>query len=67
MKYVHPIDTGTYVRVMPGKPHSPNPWQQKPYVTQQKNGKSLDRFGNTVLDYSKEAHIPLEEYIYGGF
>ena len=30
MKYVHPNNTGIYVRVMPGKPHSVFPHQQKP-------------------------------------
>ena len=23
IKYIHPNDNGTYIRVMPGKPHSP--------------------------------------------
>ena len=32
IKYVHPSNEQTYIRVMPGKPHSRNPAQQKPYV-----------------------------------
>ena len=66
IKYVDPINEGTYVRVMPGKPHSANPWQQKPYVNQRINGKSLDKNGNIVENGSKEAHISYEEYIYRG-
>ena len=64
MKYVHPKNDQTYVRVMPGKPHSPFPNQQKPYVVQMKDGKTFDKFGNVVLSNSPEAHIPLEEFIY---
>ncbi|HPE85499.1 MAG TPA: hypothetical protein PLO43_04910, partial [Chlamydiales bacterium] len=64
MKYVHPNDTGTYVRVMPGKPHSPHPAQQKPYVVQVKNGKAIDIDGKLVGLRDAKAHIPLEEFIY---
>ncbi len=64
MKYVHPTDVGTYVRVMPGKPHSPHPHQRKPYVNQRIKGKSIDKYGNIVSNKSPKAHIPLEEYIY---
>ncbi len=64
MKYVHPNDEGTYIRIMPGKPHSKNPSQQKPYVNHRINGKSFDKHGNIVANRSEEAHIPLEEYIY---
>jgi hypothetical protein len=63
MKYVHPNNEGTYVRVMPGKPHSPLPYQQKPYVTQMKNGKALDNFGNEVASNTPEAHIPIKEFV----
>jgi hypothetical protein len=66
IKYVHPTDTGTYVRVMPGKPHSPYPYQQKPYVNLRKNGNSLDKNGNIVEHNSIEAHIPYDEFIYQG-
>ena len=43
MKYVHLQDEGTYVRIMPGKVHSRNLCQQKPYVNQRINGRSLDK------------------------
>jgi tetratricopeptide (TPR) repeat protein len=66
MKYVDPKDAGTYVRIMPGKPHSPFPYQQKPYVNQRVNGSSIDKYGNPVLNDSLEAHIPIEEFIYKG-
>jgi tetratricopeptide (TPR) repeat protein len=64
IKYVHPTDEGTYIRIMPGKPHSKNPSQQKPYVNQRINGKSIDKHGNIVSNKSEEAHIPIEEFIY---
>ncbi|MBI2742623.1 MAG: tetratricopeptide repeat protein [Chlamydiales bacterium] len=66
MKYVHPKNAHTYVRVMPGKPHSPFPYQQNPYVNQRVNGKSLDKHGNVVLNDSPEAHIPISEFIFRG-
>ena len=43
MKYVHPTNKNTYVRVMPGKAHSPYPYQQKPYVSNVKNGEYWDK------------------------
>ncbi len=64
MKYVHPADEGTYIRVMPGSPHSSNPSQQKPYVNQRINGQSLNKKGEIVSNKSPEAHIPLEEFVY---
>ena len=64
MIYVHPTNNQFSVRVMPGKLHSPNPYQQKPYVNQRVNGKSLDKNGNIVENGFLEAHIPLEEFIY---
>ena len=64
MKYVNPQNTHTYVRIMPGKSHSPFPYQQKPYVNQRINGKSLDKNGSVVPNESPEAHIPLEEFVY---
>src|SRR3984957_13213010 len=48
MIYVHPDHTHTSVRIMPGKPHSSFPHQQKPYVVQMKDGKFLDKLGNKV-------------------
>ncbi|PCI92331.1 hypothetical protein COB11_07625, partial [Candidatus Aerophobetes bacterium] len=64
IKYVNPKDSGTYVRVMPGKPHSPWPHQRKPYICEKKYGKSLDKYGNSVKRKSREAHIPINDYIY---
>ena len=49
---------------MPGKPHSPLLHQQKPYVTQVRNGKALDKFGNIVDAKDPAAHIPVEDFIY---
>lgn len=64
MEYVHPTNTHMRIRVMPGKPHSPNPSQQKPYVIQQKDGQAFDKHGNLVQPEKPEAHIPLEEFVY---
>jgi hypothetical protein len=61
---MHPTNSHIRVRIMPGKPHSPNPSQQKPYVIYRKHGKILDKFGNVVEAASTEAHIPLDEFIY---
>jgi len=49
---------------MPGKPHSPNPCQQKPYVIQKTDRGALDKAGKHVSPKAPEAHIPLEEFIY---
>lgn len=64
MEYIHPTKEKTSIRVMPGKVHSTNHCQQKPYVIQIKNGKTLDKFGNVVSPDSPEAHIPFHEFIY---
>jgi hypothetical protein len=64
MIYVHPNHTHTSIRVMPGKPHSPFPYQQKPYVIHMKDGKVYDKFGMKTRKDAPEAHIPLEEFIY---
>jgi len=65
MKYVNPNNLSHEIRVMPGKPHSPFPLQQKPYVKHEiGKGKALDKHGNIVLLESAEAHIPLEEFIF---
>jgi hypothetical protein len=64
MEYVHPTNKNLSVRVIPGKSHSLHPHQQKPYVVQMKDGKTLDKFGNVVPYDSPEAHIPLEEFVY---
>ena len=64
IKYVHPNNEQTYIRVMPGKLHSSNPAQQRPYVTWMKNGETLDKYGNVVNKKSVEAHIPIEDFTY---
>ncbi len=66
IKYVHPTDEGTYIRIMPGKAHSPFSLQREPYVNQRVHGKSIDKHGNIVPNDSPEAHIPLQEFIYRG-
>jgi tetratricopeptide (TPR) repeat protein len=64
MIYLSPGNTHTYVKVMPGKPHSPFPQQHKPYVVQMKDGQAFDKFGNKVSKNAPEAHIPLDEFFY---
>ncbi len=64
MEYVHPVNMYIRVSVMPGKPHSPNPDQQKPYVIQQENGKAFDKEGNLLEMSSPKVHIPLEDFFY---
>jgi hypothetical protein len=66
IKYIHPQNEHTFVRVMPGKPHSPFPYQQKPYINQRVNGKSLDKAGKVIPNDAPEAHIPLEKFVYRG-
>lgn len=48
---------------MPGKIHSPYPYQRNPYVKQQIDGTFRDKFGNLVLRQSPEAHIPIDEFV----
>jgi hypothetical protein len=62
--YMHPEHEHTSIRVMPGKPHSPNLAQQKPYAIHKKDGKAFDKHGNLVSQDSIEAHIPLDEFVY---
>jgi len=65
MKYTHPTNRGTNIRVMPGKPHSPLSYQQKPYVIHVKDGRALDKFGNKLSSKElPEAHIPYEEFVW---
>ena len=64
MEYMHPTNTHLRIRVVPGKPHSPFPYQQQPYVIQMKDGKALDKFGNKVNKKSPEAHVPIDEFVY---
>lgn len=60
----HPETSIRVIRVMPGSPSSLFPAQQKPYVKQMINGRSLDKYGNFVSKNSAEAHISLSEYVY---
>jgi hypothetical protein len=64
MEYMHPTNTHISIRVMPGKPHSPFPYQQKPYIIHKKDGKAFDELGNMVGQKAPEAHISLEKFIY---
>lgn len=64
MEYMHPINTHISIRVMPGKPHSPFPYQQKPYIVHKKDGKAFDKHGNMIEQKAPEAHIPVDEFIY---
>lgn len=66
MKYIDPVNSHISIRVMPGKPHSPWPHQQQPYVIQIIDGKYFDILGNEVLGPSIEAHIPIQEFNYKG-
>ena len=49
---------------MPGKPHSPLPCQQKPYIKQKVHGHYVDKEGNIVSGEISESHIPVEEFNY---
>lgn len=62
-KFLDPKNpSGNNVRVQSGNPNSPNPAQQKPYVKQTQNGKSVDVNGKQVDPKSREAHIPREDF-----
>ncbi len=63
--YQDPVKpTYNYDRLMPGKPHSPNPKQQQPYITQVRNGHFLNAKGEKVLRESPEAHISPDEFVF---
>lgn len=64
MVYVHPTNSYTKIRVMPGKMHSLNPAQRKPYISHLKDGQYRDKLGKAVPRSSEEAHIPLELFKY---
>jgi hypothetical protein len=55
---------GNNVRVQGGNPKSPNSAQQKPYVKQVKDGKTVDVNGKQVKPDSPESHIPKDEFRY---
>jgi len=62
-KFLDPKNPGANnVRVQGGNPNSSYPAQQKPYVKQTKNGKTIDVNGKQVDSKSKEAHIPKEDF-----
>lgn len=62
MEYIHPVNEYLRVRVMPGKPHSPHPYQQQPYIVQMKDGKAIAKAGTLVDKKAPEAHIPVNEF-----
>ena len=49
---------------MLGKPHSPYPYQQKPYVIQATDKGAFDKTGNLVSFDDPKVRIPLEEFVY---
>ena len=64
MKYVHPTNSKIEIRVMPGKPHSIYPCQQKPYVIQKLGEEAVDCWGKRVHPHAPEAHVSLNEFVY---
>ncbi len=62
MKYIHPHNKQTLIRVMPGKLHSPNLHQQNPYIIHMKDGMAYNLLGEFVLDAVPEAHIPIKDF-----
>ncbi|MCF7806703.1 MAG: hypothetical protein K9M07_05015 [Simkaniaceae bacterium] len=64
MEYLHPSNQHASVRVMPGKSHSPNLNQQKPYIVQKKDGKAFDEYGNLVNQNAAGAHISFDDFVY---
>ncbi len=53
-----------YIRLMPGKPHSPNPHQQIPYIVHVKDGKTLNATGRPIPSKEPQAHISPDQYVY---
>ena len=64
IRFHHPHHRDEVIRIMPGKPHSGLPHQQKPYVVHTRGRDAIDKYGNVVNKISPEAHIPLNEYIF---
>lgn len=64
IEYIHPLNKHYRIRVMPGKPHSKLPFQQKPYIKFLKDGMALDLNGNFVSPRTAESHIPYDEFIF---
>ena len=52
------------IRIMPGKPHSPNPAQQGTYVKYVRDGQYRDKHNNIVSKDAPEAHIPLDDFVF---
>jgi len=55
------------VRVMPGNPNSPNPFQRKPYVVQRKGKEAISKSGKLIDPDLPEAHIPIEQFEFKGW
>ena len=53
-----------YVRIMPGKPHSPNPKQQKPYIIHMKNGQAINEKGEKFNSEDPKAHLDVKDFIF---
>lgn len=64
MKYIHPENNQTYIRVMPADLNSPYPHKKIPHVSNMKNGEYLDKSGNIVNRKAPEAHIDYSEFIF---
>ncbi len=63
IKYVDPLNPNdTYIRVMPGKPHSEYPCQRNPYVRIAKKEKNLKIKGEVTTDF-EAMHISVEEFL----
>ncbi len=62
VKYVHPNDRGTYVKIQKARPNSSQAGQKVDNVRWQKNGRSLNENGNIVSKQSEEAHIPTKDF-----
>lgn len=67
IKYVSLEKPFTQIRVMPGKLHSPNKWQQRPYIVHSNDKFCYDKFGKIVAADSKAAHIPITEFKFKPF
>jgi hypothetical protein len=61
--YIKPGSNGkTYVRFMQAKPESKYKSQQVDYVRLERNGRAIDKNGNSVKRNSEEAHPPMEGF-----
>jgi SPP1 gp7 family putative phage head morphogenesis protein len=62
VKYVHPNDRGTYIKIQKARPNSSNVGQKIDNIRWQKNGKTLDKNGKIVPKQSEESHIPVKDF-----